>query len=522
MITNLKTPGVYINEVNAFPNSVVQVETAVPAFIGYTPQASYEGKSYLFKPMEINSMAEFMAIFAYPTDATTQQSPPQYTPSYYLTKQKKTPEKGESYVINGDIYTIEPDPNTIYYLYNSLLLFFQNGGSKAYIVSVGSYGPPSGAPINPGDQIVNPNVLVTDLKSGLAKLKKIPEVTMYLYPEATLLSLDDNSALMEETLLQCGNMQTAVAIFDVIGGREPDPILWTDDIQTFRNNTGNNSLKYGVAYYPYLNTSVVPINQVSYTNINGGDVSVLGPVLNPPSAPNANAETILNSISAGNQLTVSQNSASLSIASKTYKHILTIVQEKINIMPPSGVMAGVYTQVDASRGVWVAPANVTPVGATDITIRIDDPEQENLNVDAVSGKSINAIRYFTGQGVLIWGARTLDGNSQDWRYINVRRTVTMIEQSVKLALRDYVFAPNTADTWTSIKSMLGNFLTNVWKEGALQGTKAADAFDVQVGLGVTMTPQDILDGYLRVSILLAVSHPAEFIVVTVEQELAKS
>ena len=79
MITNLKTPGVYIDEVNAFPNSVVQVETAVPAFIGYTPQASYEGKSYLFKPVLINSMAEFMAIFAYPADPTTQQYPPQYT-----------------------------------------------------------------------------------------------------------------------------------------------------------------------------------------------------------------------------------------------------------------------------------------------------------------------------------------------------------------------------------------------------------------------------------------------------------
>lgn len=191
-------------------------------------------------------------------------------------------------------------------------------------------------------------------------------------------------------------------------------------------------------------------------------------------------------------------------------------------MPPSGVMAGVYTLVDATQGVWVAPANVSPIGVRDLTLRIDASEQEHLNVDAVSGKSINAIRYFTGQGVLVWGARTLDGNSQDWRYINVRRTVTMIEQSAKLALRDYVFSPNTQNTWVSIKSMLENFLTNVWKEGALQGSKAADAFSVEIGLGTTMTVEDILNGYLRVSILLAVSHPAEFIVVTVEQELAKS
>ncbi len=517
-----QTPGVYINEVNAFPNSVVQVATAVPAFIGYTPQAEYEGKSYLFKPVAINSMAEFMAFFAYPADPTTQTTPPQYSPSFYVTKQKKAPVKGEYYKFNGDIYTIEPDPNTIYYLYNSVRLFFQNGGSQAYIVSVGSYGPASGSPINAGDVLSNPNVKSSDLLSGLAALKKVPEVTMYVYPEATLLSVADNGTLMEETLLQCGEMETAVAIFDVIGGREPDPILWTDDIQTFRDNTGNNSLKYGVAYYPFLNTTAVSIDQVTYENINGGDVSALGDILNPPTAPNSSAESIINSISGGNNLSVQQNNAALGTASKLYKHILGIVQEKINIMPPSGVMAGVYTLVDATQGVWKAPANVTPIGVSDLTLKIDNEEQANLNVDAVSGKSINAIRYFTGQGVLVWGARTLDGNSQDWRYISVRRTITMIEQSAKLALRAYVFADNNASTWATIKSMLENFLTNVWQEGALQGTKATDAFSVQVGLGTTMTAQDILDGYLRVSMLLAVTHPAEFIVVTVEQELAKS
>ena len=100
------------------------------------------------------------------------------------------------------------------------------------------------------------------------------------------------------------------------------------------------------------------------------------------------------------------------------------------------------------------------MGVTSTTLQIDDTEQEGLNVDAVSGKSVNAIRFFNGQGVLVWGARTLDGNSQDWRYINVRRTVTMIEQSAKLALRAYVFAPNTSNTWATIKSMLENFLTN--------------------------------------------------------------
>lgn len=521
MKKNPKTPGVYINEQNAFPNSAVQVATAVPAFIGYTPQTTHEGKSYLFKPTRITSMTEFLAIYGYPADPETHKTPAQYSPTYFLTKVKEQPSKGKSYPINGDMYTIEPDPNTIYYLYNSLLMFFENGGSQAYIVSIGGYGPPSGSPIQPGDQIVNPNVLLGDMKKGLEVLEAIQEVTIYIYPEATLLSSAENGTLMESTLLQCGKMETAVAIFDVIGGREPDPILWPADIQQFRNNTGNNSLKFGVAYYPYLKTTVVPINEVTYEIINGGDISVLVPILNPASAPNPKAEKILNSINEST-LTPAQISAALSVASKTYKHILAIIQEKINTLPPSGVMAGVYSQVDSTQGVWVAPANVSPVGVTDLTLRIDSEEQENLNVDAISGKSINAIRFFPGQGVLVWGARTLDGNSQDWRYINIRRTVTMIEQSAKLALRDYVFSPNTANTWAAIKSMLENFLTNIWREGGLQGAVPKDAFSVSIGLGSTMTAEDILNGYLRVSLALAVSHPAEFIVVTVEQELAKS
>lgn len=516
MITNAMTPGVYIDEVNAFPNSVVQVATAVPAFIGYTPYASYEGKSYLMKPVQITSMNDFNAFFVNPTAAK------QYAPSYFLTKQKKAPVSGEYYTFAGDMYTIEPDPATIYYLYNSVKMFFQNGGGTAYIVSVGSYGSPTGSAINPGDDIVNMNVKLADLQAALQALKKFDDVTMYVVPEATLLSTADYSTLTQVMLAQSSVMQTSMSIIDVKGGREPDPMLWQNDIQNFRNDTGNNGLNYGAAYYPFLKTTVMSIDQVDYTNINGGDVTALMDVLNPASAPNPVAASILNSIKAGNSLTVTQNNQSLMIASKTYAQILTIIQEKINTIPPSGVIAGIYSLVDSSRGVWFAPANVSPIGVTDLTIQLNDDDQAGLNVDAVSGKSVNAFRFFNGQGVLVWGARTLNGNSQDWRYINVRRTITMIEQSIKDALRTYVFAPNNSNTWVTVKSMLENFLTNVWKEGALQGAKPEDAFTVLIGLGSTMTAQDILDGYLRTTVMVAVTHPAEFIVVTVEQELAKS
>jgi phage tail sheath protein FI len=172
--------------------------------------------------------------------------------------------------------------------------------------------------------------------------------------------------------------------------------------------------------------------------------------------------------------------------------------------------------------VWKAPANVSLSMVNSPAVNISSEQQETMNVDAMSGKSINAIRPFPGIGTLVWGARTLDGNSQDWRYINVRRTIIMIEQSLKLACRAYVFEPNVSSTWVTIKSMINNFLTNLWKQGALAGAVPDQAFDVQVGLGTTMTPTDILDGYLRITVKLALVRPAEFIVITFQQQQQQS
>jgi phage tail sheath protein FI len=154
-------------------------------------------------------------------------------------------------------------------------------------------------------------------------------------------------------------------------------------------------------------------------------------------------------------------------------------------------------------------------------VNLDDKEQENLNVP-IDGKAINAIRTFPGKGVLVWGARTMDGNSQDWRYISVRRTVSMIELSIKYAAEVFVFQPNNSSTWSNLKAMITNFLTNMWYAGALAGASPESSFSVDVGLGSTMTSVDILDGYMRVSVKIAVTRPAEFIVITFEQQMQTS
>jgi len=224
----------------------------------------------------------------------------------------------------------------------------------------------------------------------------------------------------------------------------------------------------------------------------------------------------------GTPLTVKQYNSSLSNASKVYSTILKHIITDANILPPSGAMAGVITTIDNSDGVWEAPANTSIVGAVSLPIKLSESQQANLNIDAVSGKSINAIRFFNGIGILIWGARTLDGNSDDWKYLPVRRTLIMLEQSCKLAAHAYVFQPNVKNTWEAVKAMISSFLTQIWKQGGLQGASASDAFSVDCGLGTTMTSDDLLNGFMNVMVKVAPVRPAEFIVITFQQQQAVS
>lgn len=522
-LATIQTPGVYIQELNAFPNSVVGVATAVPAFIGYTPQASYQGKSYTNVPVKISSLADFTTYFCLPSPPSPANQAKQYSPEYYLVQQKSQPAKGDYIMNGGSYYSILPDPNTIYYLYNSVKLFYENGGGDAYIVSVGPYGAPSQKPATPGVPIINPNVQLNDLQTGLTALLATQEPTMYICPEATLLSLDSNGTLMKSMLNQASDMQTTVCLFDIIGGDAPDPLLYKQDIANFRMNTGTNGLSYGIAYYPFIGTTVMQSTDIDYTNLFGGDLTQLEPIINPASAPDPNITAILANIqNPDSGLTIAQNNSALVNASPIYSLIINHVLTDANILPPSGAMAGVITTTDNQTGPWQAPANTSITGATSLTIPLSDSQQGPLNVDAVSGKSINVIRLFNGLGILVWGARTLDGNSLDWKYIQVRRTMIFLEQSCKLAAQAYVFAPNTKNTWEAVKSMISSFLTSIWNQGGLQGATPGEAFSVACGLGQTMTSEDLLTGYMRVTVRVALIHPAEFIVLTFQQQMATS
>ncbi|HEY9115529.1 MAG TPA: phage tail sheath C-terminal domain-containing protein [Bacteroidales bacterium] len=213
---------------------------------------------------------------------------------------------------------------------------------------------------------------------------------------------------------------------------------------------------------------------------------------------------------------------SLGQAFGLYKSILTKINETLSELPPSGAIAGIYSYVDNTRGVWKAPANVSLSGVSGLTEKIDFEDQKDLNVDVNAGKSINAIRSFTGKGVLVWGARTLAGNDNEWRYVPVRRFFNMAEESIKKSTYWAVFEPNDANTWVKVKAMIENYLTNKWRDGALAGSKPDEAFFVKVGLGLTMTPLDILEGRMNVEIGMAVVRPAEFIILKFSHKMQES
>jgi phage tail sheath protein FI len=573
-MADYKTPGVYIVEQNAFRNSAVAVETAVPVFIGYTETASFHNNSLVNKPTRITSFAEYLERFGPDStkpfttkysvtavlsdDAIGKITPQADQDTAKALKAKQIADTDNLLTVSGEqLYITAPAQQL--YLYNSIRLFFDNGGSTCYIMAVGTYGT--------ADSTFK--VKGADIIAALELLKKEEEPTLVLSPDAISLGADAYNTVYTSFLDHCNYMQSRFSILDLA---QQGPLQQTDDIVApFRDAIGINYLNYGAAYYPWVKTAIVTPDEVGFKNIDITDLSSILPeqaakdiltayanvkggatqadvdtaktamdtaVTAAAGKPATDALSIAAATAtktytdkkkafdanyAKNGATIDKNlDNALKAASATFVALIDKIRTKMNELPPSGAMAGIYTAVDNNRGVWKAPANVSVNMVNAPSVNVTSKQQENLNVDVQAGKSINVIRAFPGVGTLVWGGRTLDGNSQDWRYVNVRRTLIMIEQSLKLASRAYVFEPNDANTWITVKSMFDNFLTNLWKQGALAGAVPEQAFSVAVGLGSTMTGNDILDGKMLITVKVAIVRPAEFIEITFQQQMQQS
>ncbi len=460
------TPGIYIEEISHLPASVTSVATAIPAFIGYTERAQLNMDGDLLnKPFRITSLAEYESHFG----------------SAY-------PEKGIEVTfenVGGNLSvvgTLNEKKRSHYLLYYSLQLFFINGGSACYIVSVGGYTG-KGA------------IKMTDLKRGLRMVKKTDEVTLLLFPDAIYLAKYKNYySLYIKAMEQCAELEDRFTILNLFQTNS-NTAAWRKYAGLLRSSldVDTSYLKYAAAYFPRL-----------YTNIKFKTKDELVKVV---------------SNSAGD---LPADLAALKAVNNDYYNLaLKAVNDIEMLLPASPAVAGVYAQVDATHGVWKAPANVN----VDAVIRpeyvLTQEEQEELNDADSQGKYINVIRTFTGKGpAIIWGARTLAGNDNEWKYISVRRYFNMVGESCKEATESFVFEPNDANTWNQVRTLIENYLTQQWHAGALMGNKPDQAFYVRVGLGTTMTQADIDAGRMIVEIGMAVVRPAEFIILRFSHKMS--
>jgi len=474
---DFKTPGAYVQEVTSLPASVAQVETAIPAFIGFT-----EKKAGSEEPVRITSMLEYIENFG-------------GSRSLDITVTKDGTE---------NVLALAKQEYKMYY---AMQMFFNNGGGPCYIVSVGGY---------------EDDFTQEAFEAGLTALLIEDEPTLIVMPE--LVNLNDDAkiySVYKSALDQAEKLQDRFVIIDT-----------TSDEGLRDNLSSGTSLKYGAAYYPNLITTLSYAYDEASVSVETEVTTIVSEEV--PAVPaeyddDGNLVTpgtpAIPAVTETNIVTKTLAELNTEATSAEYNEVKAAVEAKLAteqlILGPSSAIAGVYAKVDGTQGVWKSPANVGLNYIAAPEVKLSNEDQESYNVDA-NGKSINVIRSFTGKGNIVWGARTLDGNSGEWKYISVRRFFNMVEESVKNATEAFIFEPNTANTWVRVRGTIENFLNLQWRNGALAGATPEDAFYVRVGLGQTMTSQDVLDGIMNIEIGMATVRPAEFIVLKFSHKLQEA
>ena len=532
------TPGVYVEEISTLAPSLAPVATAIPVFIGYTE------KGPVLSPTRIDTMLDYVTLFG------------NAKPSAFAVAE------------DNSITQIKTDDSNKFLMYYGLSLYFQNGGGSCYILSVGNY---------------NSTPVKTDFENALAALEKEDEPTLIVLVDAvSTMQAVDYYTLCNTALLQCKKLGDRFLIVDIPNGETSEkfrtgigsnnlcyaaayhPYLqttlnpqYTEDqvTQTTTSSLQWTSSDNGISV-AYSGTVAKPKVKITAdaTGDNKAEFVISADTLNIKTAStgvsavavvtawntwkttttNSTAGFDLTSKNTGNDMlavTTAQQSlaaASVTLASlKTtntslYNQIKTSLTKQRVTLPPSCAIAGIYASVDRDRGVWKAPANVSLNAVITPVSKISDTEQDSFNIDPATGKSINAIRSFTGKGTLVWGARTLAGNDNEWRYVSVRRLFITIEESTRKASSFAVFEPNDATTWLKVKAMIESYLYGLWQQGALAGSNPESAYFVSVGLGKTMTAEDILQGKMIVSIGVAAVRPAEFIILRFSHKMQEA
>lgn len=463
MPTVTSVPGVYIEEDATPAMSVSPGATAIPLFIGrFNPlKPELAGvitrvSSWLDYSTQFDTSISSSASVTI-TSTLVENAPESLDSSTDSDKSVKRRAKGVMREEEkGYIYEIEEIEISESIASIALQLYFQNGGGPCYLY-----------PLEKAD----------DAKQLAALPELIDEVG-----EITLLASPESNETYRNTVY--GALASSLSQFkgyfllaDSSGGQAP---------------SGVSGSAHVAVYYPDI---VVPYVR----EIDDADVTIEGYV-------DGNEKAIT---------TLAELRASNAVLAKSIDEYLDKKAATPLLIPPSSLMAGVYCKTDRERGVWKAPANVVINGLSDISVRVTDEQQGEMNL-----AGINVIRHFSDRGFVVWGGRTQQ-DDDDWRYISVRRLFDAAERDIKKALRPMLFEPNSQPTWKRVQTAIDNYLYSLWQQGGLAGNKVEEAYFVHVGKGITMTQDDINQGKMIIHIGMAAVRPAEFIILKFTQDMSQ-
>lgn len=374
--------------------------------------------------------------------------------------------------VHGQIVTREG--YSPFYLHACVQQYFANGGSLCEILSLGAF------PDTPDEAAFS---------NAIGQLPVSPSFTMVAMPDAV--SLPALPQLQQQLLAYCQQQTNCLAILDIPYCNHTTLTTTVDD---FRKQIGDRYLRYGAAFLPWLE------------------------VINPGMQSMAHLEI---KYTPGVANAWSQYHKATKLQSSLLRKRLQESPGNIHRMiPPSGTIMGLFQANARNIGIWKTPTSAEIQGIRSLSVSINDQQQETLNVDPQTGKSINAIRRFSGRGIRLWGGRTLAGNDSESRYISVTLTTGFIKASLEQYLSAHHFASNDTNVWAAIRQSVETFLQTLWRNGALQGNKPEQAFFVRLGLDQTMTAADVAAGLILIDVGFALVRPAEFTILKLQHQLA--
>lgn len=552
-----KTPGVYVKEISTLPPSVAEVSTAIPAFIGCTKTGPQVAK--------IETLLEFELLFG------------GAQPTGFKVQAKEDPETKAP--ILGTVETTDaPGGLPAFLMYYCMSNYFSNGGGPCFVIPAGDYsqGPKKAGLLTALQLLEKEDEPTLIVLTDAVKLDPADYHEVCVMALAQCSKLQDRFAIFDVPGADVPAFRQGIGTNALMYGaayhpylrtslnfhyRDEDVVIeWdadagTDAATNWEQDLGADTIVVRYSGPPGSEPAVKVVggdggadiefivgpNLLTIRNVDGRDgnkVATDWVARAAAGGDKAGYEIDVSGDGTGDMPSLGNSPVNLDpVAGASRPNRLAGLKEGQTalfnlakaalarqrvVLPPSAAMAGIYARVDRQRGVWKAPANVSLSAVIGPTIKITHGDQEDLNVDSTAGKSINAIRAFTGKGTLVWGARTLAGNDNEWRYIPVRRLFILIEESIQKSTAFAVFEPNDATTWLKVKGMIESYLYSLWERGALAGPTPESAYYVSVGLGKTMTTQDILEGRMNIEVGVAAVRPAEFIILRFSHKLQEA